>query len=116
MPGKWPHAPVWRAWAGISLPEDNLYARRSGGARTNIASSGSEVAMDALISEEALLDWLGYSRRADALRWMDEQGVGYWLGKGGRLCTTQAAVDAAIIRIAQESNSRKRRYAPVDFS
>lgn len=66
--------------------------------------------MDHLVSEESLLEWLGYSRRADAMRWLEEHGISYWLGKGGRICTTQAAVDAAIVAetIARRDRAAKR--------
>ena len=43
-----------------------------------------------LLMEEALMEWTGYSRRADLMRWLDEHGYGYELGRGGRVCVKQA--------------------------
>lgn len=73
--------------------------------------------MDSLIREEGLLEWLGYSRRGDALKWLDEHGVPYWFGKGGRICTTQTAIDTVMTAIAlNEAKSRKKRYESVEFA
>lgn len=73
--------------------------------------------MDALIREEQLLDWLGYTRRFDAMKWLDEHGVPYWYGRGGRICTTQAAIDTVMTALAlNEAKSRKKRYEAVEFA
>jgi hypothetical protein len=73
--------------------------------------------MDSLIREEGLLEWLGYSRRSDAMKWLDEHGVPYWYGRGGRICTTQAAIDTVMTAIAtHEAKSRKKRYESIEFA
>ena len=37
-----------------------------------------------LIQEENLMEWTGYSRRADLMRWLRERRIRYELGRGGR--------------------------------
>ncbi len=69
---------------------------------------------DHLLTEESLMEWSGYQRRADIMHWLDDRGIPYWLGKGGRICTTQAAVDAAMLqeavkgRVDAEKRAAKR--------
>lgn len=48
-----------------------------------------------LVSEDDLRAWLNYERQADIKTWLDEKGIWYLMGKGGRICTTVAAINAA---------------------
>ncbi|MFZ3193743.1 MAG: hypothetical protein WA154_11140 [Moraxellaceae bacterium] len=48
-----------------------------------------------LVSEDDLRAWLNYERQADIRVWLDKNGVWYTEGKGGRICTTVAAINAA---------------------
>lgn len=49
-----------------------------------------------LIPEDSLKDWSGYRRRSDLEAWLRERHIPYTYGKGGRICTTEAAVTAAL--------------------
>lgn len=51
---------------------------------------------DNLLSESELLSWLGYSRRKDAEDRLRQLGVPIIYGRGGRLCTTLDALNAAL--------------------
>jgi hypothetical protein len=42
-----------------------------------------------LIQEENLMEWTGYSRRADLMRWLRERRIRYELGRGGRVCVKE---------------------------
>lgn len=50
-----------------------------------------------LVSEADLLTWTGYAQRAALERWLTTHGVRYWRTTRGQICTTQTAVDAALI-------------------
>lgn len=47
------------------------------------------------LTTEDLQAWSGYDRPADLRRWLQEQGIRYFPGKGGKPCTTIALVNAA---------------------
>lgn len=59
----------------------------------------------AIITEEALKDATGYSRRADIERCLQRQGILFWRGKEGRLWTTPLAL------VGQPPQDRR----PVEF-
>lgn len=50
-----------------------------------------------LLQQDHLLEWTGFRRPGDLEKWLRENGVPYRRGRGGRLITTQAAVDAVLI-------------------
>lgn len=50
-----------------------------------------------LLDEDALKAWSGYSQRARLEEWLRERKIPYTRGQGGRICTTQAAIDAALM-------------------
>jgi len=50
-----------------------------------------------LLSEDDLKNWLGFSRRLDLERHLQNIRIPYVYGKGGRICTTIAAVDKVLI-------------------
>jgi len=54
----------------------------------------------ALLDQDALADWLGYRRNQTARirAWLDARGIRYDLGRGGRVCTTTAAVNQGMLR------------------
>jgi hypothetical protein len=63
-----------------------------------------------LLMEEQVMEWTGYSRRADLMRWLDERGYDYQLGRGGRICVKQA--DLGSMKTTKEFNfgsARKTR-------
>lgn len=48
-----------------------------------------------LVSEDDLRAWLTYERQSDIRAWLDKNGIWYLEGKGGRICTTVEAINAA---------------------
>lgn len=48
-----------------------------------------------LVNEDDLRAWLRYERQADIRAWLDKNSVWYVEGKGGRICTTVEAINAA---------------------
>ena len=52
--------------------------------------------MNHLLQEDQLLDWLGYSRRADLIKCLNSYGIRVILGKGGEVCTTLNAIDRVL--------------------
>lgn len=49
-----------------------------------------------LLSEEDLLPWLGYSQRGKLEERLRQLGVPIIPGRGGRICTTKTALNAAL--------------------
>ena len=43
-----------------------------------------------LLMEESLMEWTGYSRRADLMKWLRERRIRYELGRGGRVCVKES--------------------------
>jgi hypothetical protein len=50
-----------------------------------------------LITEDQLREWLGIRQRTRLMRTLQELKIPYVVGAGGRICTTQAAIDQAIV-------------------
>lgn len=50
-----------------------------------------------LLSEDDLKNWLGFSRRLDLERHLQNIRIPYVYGKGGKICTTISAVDKVLI-------------------
>lgn len=50
-----------------------------------------------LLDEDHLLAWCGYKRPSDLRRFLEHNRIRYLIGKEGRICTTQAAVDAVLV-------------------
>ncbi|MEN6549383.1 MAG: hypothetical protein ABFE07_25335 [Armatimonadia bacterium] len=57
-----------------------------------------------LVSEDDLRAWLQYERQADIKAWLDDKGVWYVTGKGGRICTTVEAINDARARAANAAS------------
>jgi hypothetical protein len=49
-----------------------------------------------LITEEQLQEWLNTKQRTRLMRALQELKIPYVLGGGGRICTTQGAIDGAL--------------------
>mgnify|MGYP005863475931 FL=1 len=58
----------------------------------------------ALLTQQDIAAWLGYQpeQTARIRAWLDENGVRYRLGKGGRVCTTMEALNSAILRQTEQ--------------
>jgi hypothetical protein len=50
-----------------------------------------------LLNEEDLKNWLGFNRRLDLERHLQSIRIPYFYGRGGRIRTTTAAIDKALI-------------------
>ena len=50
-----------------------------------------------LINQEALKNWTGISQPKRLMRWLTDNGINYLNAPGG-IVTTQAAVDAALLK------------------
>lgn len=50
----------------------------------------------ALIAEDELLNWLGYTQRGKLEERLRQLGVPIIYGRGGRICTTLEALNAAL--------------------
>jgi hypothetical protein len=50
-----------------------------------------------LITEDQLREWLGIRQRTRLMRTLQELKISYVVRAGGRICTTQAAIDQAIV-------------------
>jgi hypothetical protein len=53
--------------------------------------------MSGLITEDQLQEWLGIKQRTRLMRTLRELKIPYALGGGGRICTTQSAIDQALV-------------------
>ena len=49
-----------------------------------------------LITEDQLQEWLGIKQRTRLMRTLQELKIPYVFGGGGRICTTQGAIDRAL--------------------
>ena len=50
-----------------------------------------------LLDEANLMAWSGHAQRVRLEKWLKEQRIPYRYGKGGRIITTLAAVNAALV-------------------
>jgi hypothetical protein len=48
------------------------------------------------IAEDQLKEWLGIKQRTRLMRALHDMRIPYVLGAGGRICTTQGAIDSAL--------------------
>ena len=46
-----------------------------------------------LITEEELFDWTDYKSRGSLISWLQKNNIAFHTGKGGRVCTTLAAIN-----------------------
>jgi hypothetical protein len=67
--------------------------------------------MTTLISEDQLQDWLGIKQRTRLMRTLQELKIPYILGGGGRICTTQGAIDSALTG-APKQQKREINFSP----
>jgi len=49
-----------------------------------------------LINQNELYKWLGFNQSIALKRCLDRNQIGYIIGKGGQICTTLDAVNAAL--------------------
>lgn len=56
-----------------------------------------ELRQQQLLTEEDLKHWLGFARRLDLELHLKSCRIPYLYGKGGRICTTVAAIDKVLI-------------------
>lgn len=61
-----------------------------------------------LLTQQELADWLGFqpNQAARIREALEERGIHYTLGRGGRVCTTIQAVNRAILGGSQEIEFR----------
>lgn len=59
--------------------------------------------MSQLISEQELIDWSGYQRRADLIRFCTDNKISFIIGRGQKICTTQKAIDCSLIDETQQN-------------
>jgi phage antirepressor YoqD-like protein len=53
--------------------------------------------MSALLTEDALKKWSGYSQRAKLEAWLKQNKISYTYAKGNKLITTQEAIDRSLL-------------------
>lgn len=62
--------------------------------------------MNALIKEQDLKLWAGCGQKNTLEKWLKQQGIAYFINKKGKIVTTQAACDAALLG---------QKYEEIDF-
>lgn len=57
-----------------------------------------------LPTHEQIAAWLGYApeQKARIRAWLDQRGIRYDVGPGGRVCTTLAAINQGMLRKTDE--------------
>lgn len=65
------------------------------------------------LSEEQLFALTGYSDRGWLEKWLQREGIRYWRGRGGRLCTTTGLMEAA--KLGKDA-PREQRARPIRFA
>jgi len=58
-----------------------------------------------LLNQKDLEEWTGYQRPADIEKFLTRKKIPFDYGKGGTICTTQAAVDRGILGEKQEKKT-----------
>ena len=53
-------------------------------------------AQSSIICEEALKEWTKYTRTSDLIAFLDRNGIDYFIGKAGSVCTTIEALNHAL--------------------
>lgn len=53
---------------------------------------GANVMSD-LLNETDLLAWSNYTRRTDLINWLKDNGIKFFYGRGGSICTTVGAIN-----------------------
>lgn len=54
--------------------------------------------MSGPVQQEQLLEWVGYQRPGDLMKWLDSRKIKYTQGKDGRICTTEEAINDALFK------------------
>lgn len=50
-----------------------------------------------LVTQDDLMAWSGYSTRAALERFLKENNIPYYYGKGGKICTTAEAINRPLV-------------------
>ncbi|CAM5588724.1 hypothetical protein [Rhodanobacter lindaniclasticus] len=69
---------------------------------------------DALLSTDALLQATGFDRPGDLTRVLDQQGIKWFPGKGGRPWTTMALINKAGGLYPADADAANSTYSPDD--
>ena len=67
-----------------------------------VQADSGEGGMKFLISENDLMEWTGYQRRADLIRFLRERRVEHWITRSGAVCTTLGAVEGRLIEPSED--------------
>lgn len=59
---------------------------------------------EALLNEEALKKWTGYTRKGDLEKFCKKHGIRVFPGRNGTICTTLTAVNQALA-VSEKSGS-----------
>lgn len=50
-----------------------------------------------LLKQDELKEWLGFKRPGDLEKWLRDNRVPFFYGKGGSICTTDDAINSRLI-------------------
>ncbi|WP_319557945.1 DUF4224 domain-containing protein [Thiomicrorhabdus sp.] len=53
--------------------------------------------MEGLISFALLKKWLGYENKAAVVRWLNDKGISYEIGRNGEPITTKEAINKRLL-------------------
>jgi len=65
-----------------------------------------------IITEEEMFEDTGFARRGDLRKWLDDEGVPYRIGRGGRICGV-AVQEYALGSSADHFVARSTEWDPV---
>jgi hypothetical protein len=63
--------------------------------------------MPELIKEADLMEWCGIKRRTALMNWLQQKSIPYFLGQGGRICVTDAAINRSLLTESNLSDSEE---------
>lgn len=66
--------------------------------------------MSGPVTQERLKEWLDYERPGDLQKWLEKNGIKYWLGKAGRICTTEEAINESLLSGQHRTNLARGQF------
>lgn len=68
----------------------------AGGRGEALLGMAGRSGMTALVTEKELQEWLGIKQRTRLMKTLRDAKIPYMFGGGGRICTTQGAIDQSL--------------------
>lgn len=66
--------------------------------------------MDALITQPALMEWVGIKQKTVLVKWMIKNRIPFYYGRNGEVVTTYAAINQPLIGNEQQPKNQPLKF------